>query len=197
MALERTLKLTFKTTGSSSPSVLTKRFLPGHWRGLGPLGPPCLRQWLYRRVFLCVRAATSSAVRVDPQVFQLRLVQLLLSSLAAASDRLHRCLQHHPTRRTSDAVRLSVPHVLAYQLQTSRPGQWYTRWRMEKWTLCNLRLHISGTASPNVTKFSVLVTCACGYVLPWWCCSALCTSGLLDDIISHNGLRGAGDKCLM
>jgi len=31
-----------------SPSILTKKFfLPGHW-GLGPLVPPCLRQWVLR-----------------------------------------------------------------------------------------------------------------------------------------------------
>jgi len=47
IALERTLKVQFKTTDSSSPSILTKNsFLPGNWGGgLGPLGPPCLRQW--------------------------------------------------------------------------------------------------------------------------------------------------------
>ena len=38
------------TTGFSwrrleSPSILTKKnFLPDDWGGLGPLGPPCLRQ---------------------------------------------------------------------------------------------------------------------------------------------------------
>jgi len=47
VALERTLKLKFKTTGSSSPSILTKFFFSVRQLGggLGPLGPPCLRQW--------------------------------------------------------------------------------------------------------------------------------------------------------
>jgi len=49
IALERTLKLKFKTTVSSSPSILTKKFFSARQlgEGLAPLGPPCLRQCGY------------------------------------------------------------------------------------------------------------------------------------------------------
>jgi len=47
MALERTLKLKFKTTGSSSPFILTKKkFCPaigGAWAPWAPLSTPVLR----------------------------------------------------------------------------------------------------------------------------------------------------------
>jgi len=44
-------------------------------------------------------------------------------------------------------------------------------------------LHISKTACPNFTKFSVRVTRDNGLVILWRQCDTLCTSGLVDDVI--------------
>jgi len=47
----------------------------------------------------------------------------------------------------------------------------------------SIRLHISKTTRPDVTKFSVHVTCGRGSVLLQWQCDKRRTSGYVDDII--------------
>jgi len=62
---------------------------------------------------------------------------------------------------------------------------------------------ISGTASPNCTKFSKRVACDCGSVLFRWHFNTLCTYSFLDDVMfSHDWPHGTGNasgcklKCL-
>ena len=48
--------------------------------------------------------------------------------------------------------------------------------------------HISGTASPILTKFCVQIPCGCGSVLLWRRCATSCTSGFMDDVtFTRNG----------
>ena len=51
--------------------------------------------------------------------------------------------------------------------------------------------HICRKSRPNITKFSVYVTRGRGWVLLWWQCNTLCTSGFVDDVtFSHNRAYG-------
>jgi len=46
--------------------------------------------------------------------------------------------------------------------------------------------------SPDVTKFSVVVTCGRGLVLLWPQWNTLCTSGFVDDVtVAHSGPYGS------
>ena len=45
--------------------------------------------------------------------------------------------------------------------------------------------HISKTAHPKLTKFSVYVNCDCGSVCLWWHCNTLFTSGFVGDLCFH------------
>ena len=59
----------------------------------------------------------------------------------------------------------------------------------------SVRSHISKTACPNFTKFSVRVTSRYGSVLFWRQCNTLCTSGFVADVMfSHNGTNGPESK---
>ena len=48
-------------------------------------------------------------------------------------------------------------------------------------------------AYPNITKFSVHVSCGRGLVLLWRQCNKLCTSGFVDDVLFGHNRPGKGD----
>jgi len=57
----------------------------------------------------------------------------------------------------------------------------------------SLSSHISKTACPNYTKFSVHVICGHGSVLLWLHRNTLCTSGSVDDVMFAHNRPGKGD----
>ena len=59
----------------------------------------------------------------------------------------------------------------------------------------SVRSHISKSARPDFTKFSVHVSCGRGSVLLCRQCNTLCTSGFVDDVIfSHNRVYAVYDE---
>ena len=70
-------------------------------------------------------------------------------------------------------------HIFTYS-----PGE--VRSIVTNMSVClSVRSHISKTAWPNFTKFSVHVDCGRGSVLLWRRFDTLCTSGFVNDVIFH------------
>jgi len=92
-----------------------------------------------------------------------------------------------------DKIRHKSLYILPLRIVTSGVCMfvWLYVCKNYMYVCLSVRSLISKTTCQNFTEFSVYVNCGRGSDLLWRQCNTLCTSGFVDDMLSHNGANGA------